>query len=337
MLFLGVGMMVPARGRRSAHSEHFRFAPSDELDHSPDLWNPAGRDVTRKPKRRRRRIIRRMLFLLCLLATGWFAWTNPTTAHKWMSGTAEITKPAIQHIWRKAHAWAMHTLDAQLDQAHTASPLPSTSETTSPQFGPWPYGQTPQSQYASGTATPSKIDASPQPNRASLAPSNDAERTSPKNDLAKPPVIIATAPPIVKIVPVRAEKFTKRQQLYVKRAKRAGLHERLSPAILSRLSKTDFKNAAFAIRSALRKTPDDATFKWPKHRKTSQAAFNVHFVPGAAKNCRRYVVTIEKARWLTTALPVEKCGIRKKPVRQQASRSKRASTVKAVQLSAKRN
>jgi hypothetical protein len=31
-------------------------------------------------------------------------------------------------------------------------------------------------------------------------------------------------------------------------------------------------------------------------------------VQGAAPACRRYVVTITKDGWLTTALPMEKCG-----------------------------
>jgi hypothetical protein len=36
--------------------------------------------------------------------------------------------------------------------------------------------------------------------------------------------------------------------------------------------------------------------------------FQVRFVAGAAPGCRRYVVTVTKDGWLTTALPMEKCG-----------------------------
>ena len=60
-------------------------------------------------------------------------------------------------------------------------------------------------------------------------------------------------------------------------------------------------------------SPDDAVFVWPKQRKPELALFQVHFVPGAAPDCRRYVVTVTKDAWSTTALPMERCGV--KPVR----------------------
>jgi len=56
------------------------------------------------------------------------------------------------------------------------------------------------------------------------------------------------------------------------------------------------------------KTPDTATFVWPRQRTPELALFQVHFVPGAAPHCRRYVVTVTKDRWSTTAAPMEKCG-----------------------------
>ena len=45
-----------------------------------------------------------------------------------------------------------------------------------------------------------------------------------------------------------------------------------------------------------------------RQRKAEEALFKVRFVPGAPAGCRRYVVTVTKDGWLTTALPMEKCG-----------------------------
>ncbi|MGI9477866.1 MAG: hypothetical protein ACR2PI_14280, partial [Hyphomicrobiaceae bacterium] len=71
---------------------------------------------------------------------------------------------------------------------------------------------------------------------------------------------------------------------------------------------------------ALEKTADDATFKWPRRRKAGLAMFEVRFVPGAAKGCRRYVVTIEKNRWLTTALPIENCAVKNRQLSRETKR-----------------
>jgi hypothetical protein len=50
-------------------------------------------------------------------------------------------------------------------------------------------------------------------------------------------------------------------------------------------------------------------YVWPRQRKPEHALFRVRFVQGAAPGCRRYVVTITKDGWLTTALPMEKCEV----------------------------
>jgi hypothetical protein len=95
---------------------------------------------------------------------------------------------------------------------------------------------------------------------------------------------------------------------YRARAAAAGLNPDLSPALLSRLSQDDYSNARTAIDTALAKTPDNGTFVWPRQRQPELALFQVHFVPGAAPTCRRYVVTVTKERWSTTAPPMERCG-----------------------------
>ena len=77
---------------------------------------------------------------------------------------------------------------------------------------------------------------------------------------------------------------------------------------LAKLSPADYRNAGIAIQTAVAKTPDNGVFIWPRQRKPDLALFEVHFVPGAAPDCRRYVVTVTKDGWSTTALPMEKCG-----------------------------
>jgi hypothetical protein len=96
---------------------------------------------------------------------------------------------------------------------------------------------------------------------------------------------------------------------YQMRAMAVGLHPDLSRVLLARLSPTDYRNAGVAIETAVAETPDGGTFVWPRQRKPELALFKVHFVPGAAPGCRRYVVTVTKDGWLTTALPMEKCGV----------------------------
>jgi hypothetical protein len=96
---------------------------------------------------------------------------------------------------------------------------------------------------------------------------------------------------------------------YQARALAVGLHPGLSRVLLERLSSTDYRNAGIAIKTAIAETPDDGVLVWPRQRKPELALFHVHFVRGAAPDCRRYVVTVAKDGWSTTALPMEKCGI----------------------------
>ena len=91
----------------------------------------------------------------------------------------------------------------------------------------------------------------------------------------------------------------------------AGLHPGLSRALLEVLTETDFANATIAIRTALEKTPDGEAHTWPALRKAKLAQYEVTFVTGTRADCRRYVVRIAKSGWLTTALPMERCGLAK--------------------------
>jgi len=95
---------------------------------------------------------------------------------------------------------------------------------------------------------------------------------------------------------------------YRKRAEAVGLHPDLSRVLLDRMTPADYRNARYAIDTALARTADTEAFVWPRQRKPDEALFRVHFVKGAAPGCRRYVVSITKDGWLTTALPMERCG-----------------------------
>jgi hypothetical protein len=77
--------------------------------------------------------------------------------------------------------------------------------------------------------------------------------------------------------------------------------------LLSRLTATDYRNARYAIDTAIAKTSGDSEFVWPRQRTPVEALFRVQFVAGAAPHCRRYVVTVTKDRWSTTAPAMERC------------------------------
>jgi hypothetical protein len=99
---------------------------------------------------------------------------------------------------------------------------------------------------------------------------------------------------------------------YQKRAIAVGLHPDLSRVLLSSMSEADYRNAGVAIRKALAEASDSEKFIWPPERKATMAVFQVHFVTGDRQDCRRYIVTVVKNGWTTTAPPMEKCGLDRK-------------------------
>lgn len=97
-----------------------------------------------------------------------------------------------------------------------------------------------------------------------------------------------------------------------RRAEAAGLHPDLSRTLLQKLSETDFKTAATAINKALSEMGDTEALVWPPRVSNGATRFRISFVQGAPQDCRRYVVEIAKDGWQTTALPVEKCGVKRR-------------------------
>lgn len=159
--------------------------------------------------------------------------------------------------------------------AVVAPPLPTTTIAPSPPIA---------------EAVPPPAPAAPSPvTTGSVEPASEPAAAEPPSEPLPPPVVDPLDP-------------------YQKRAAAVGLHPQLSRVLLQRLSPTDYHNAGVAIETAVAKTADTSTFVWPRQRTPELALFQVHFVPGAAPHCRRYVVTVTKDRWSTTAPPMEKCG-----------------------------
>ncbi|MGQ0456449.1 MAG: hypothetical protein ACT4OU_05240 [Hyphomicrobium sp.] len=138
------------------------------------------------------------------------------------------------------------------------------------------------------------------------APGSDAGVSAPP-PTADPMAAVQPLPPVV-VDP---------SDPYQKRALAVGLHPDLSRVLLSKLTPDDYRNASVAIKTAIAETADDAVFTYPRQSKPDRAQFEVKFVPGVSADCRRYVVTVTKDRWSTTALPMEKCGV--PPVRSAST------------------
>lgn len=137
-----------------------------------------------------------------------------------------------------------------------------------------------------------------------------AKSTTSDTATEQPPVEKAPPEPLPEVVATEP---------YQRRAVAAGLHPELSRALLEKLTTADYRNASQAIRTALAETPDSEVYTWPQQPKRGLAVFQVRFVEGAPADCRRYVVAIGKDGWSTTALPMEKCGI--KPKRSAAGQA----------------
>ena len=156
--------------------------------------------------------------------------------------------------------------------------------------------------------------AEPVPAKAEPSPVALAPAPAPLETASLPPSATAYAEP--KAEPLKPPKADPSDPNQV-RAAAIGLNPELSRAVLAQLSAADYKNAGTAIKTALAETPDDAVYTWPSKPEPGQAQFEVHFVPGAASGCRRYVVTVAKLGWASTALPMEKCGIKVRAARHE--------------------
>lgn len=234
-----------------------------------------GERIGRPFPRTRRKMLRRGIVLLIVLGGGW----------------AFLNEEAIWPGWPQALVAAVSSvMDRKVE------PTASAAATTVP-----PDRLLPGTKLAAIDPTPSALQP-PAAGRPVVIP--DAAAKSPA-----PPLTTGSLPPAATgsddpLPPPSADPADP----YQMRAAAAGLHPGLSRALLVRLSPTDYRNAAHAIKTALAESPDGAAFVWPRQRKPELAIFQVRFVPSATADCRRYVVTVGKDGWTTTALPMEKCG-----------------------------
>jgi len=214
--------------------------------------------------------LRRALVVLIAAAGGWQLYEHRATWPGWLAAQTAAVSAALER-----------------SPSRPAEPVT------------WPAPRSPPPYVAAPTARP-VADVAPPP----TSPASNAA-TSPSTKMAAlPPAAADADEPTGPLRPPIADPADP----YQVRALAVGLHPELSRVLLARLSPTDYRNAGIAIRTALAETPDTGVFEYPPQRKRELALFRVHFVRGAASGCRRYVVTVGKDGWMTTAPPMEKCG-----------------------------
>lgn len=258
-----------------------------QLDVRPD-------DRVGRPPRRSgwRKLARSVVVLAALAGTGWSAVTDGPlwSGLVWAAGAlsqaaAEVARrsqPPGEPIGSGKDMAASQPLPSEpVPRPGVAVPKPNPN-------GPVPTSGPPEVPAASPATAPA-ASAPPPVDNASVAASQPYA----------PPAAAEPAP----LAP------------YQKRAVAAGLHPDLSRDLLDKLSDSDWRNAADAVRKALAEHGDDTVVTWPGRAAQGRAAFTVHFVAGAGEGCRRFVVVIAKAGWETTAPPMEACAGRYVPVR----------------------
>ncbi|MBS0252666.1 MAG: hypothetical protein JSR78_16545 [Proteobacteria bacterium] len=253
----------------------FMVSESDADFASQDFY--AGEPVCPQPSRRLEIVPYTYLFLLLAVAVGCAFAADAETRQDWTLKFERIASSL-----------------ATAEQTATA-PLPTKEIASADTPGSTPLAPPPSVPPTASIAPPSQ----PLPEvTVATAPGDTADDEAEAKTSGKPHVSDAYAPPQPSNDPLR------------KRAEAAGLHPDLSRAVLARLTSTDYRNAAYAIGKAIKTVPNNGEFIWPQKRKAGTAVFTVHFVQGAGRDCRRYVVTVTKDRWTSTALPMEKCGVK---------------------------
>jgi len=266
-------MTVPARRARAIAA-----VSDDELDDElEDGFAPqefySGERICPAPERLGGGVLRAIFVIALALGGGWALISYQATWRGWLATELAAVSSAIdQRGPAPVEAAAATALAPPLPPPVTVPSAPQPAGTDVPPASPQPPASTAEAQSDVTTA--------------SIEP---AAKEEPAAEPLPPPVVDPADP-------------------YQKRAAAVGLHPNLSRVLLARLSPTDYRNAQTAIETAVAKTPDTGTFVWPRQRTPELALFQVHFVPGAAPHCRRYVVIVTKDRWSTTAPPMEKCG-----------------------------
>jgi hypothetical protein len=241
----------------------------DERFEDDELW--PGERVAPPPSRSRG-VLRRLILILIVAGGGWAIASNQAALPDW---------------------WSVETAVASL-KTHIEARLAESAKSAS-------------------AATPARVEPQELPpivelpvsSRDPIPPGATAVEVAPLTTASLPPAAVGSGEPAAQpLPPPKADPANP----YQVRASAVGLHPELSRVVLERLSAADYRNAGIAIETALKETPDGDVYVWPRQRKPELALFTVRFVAGAAPSCRRYVVTVTKDGWLTTAPPMEKCG-----------------------------
>jgi hypothetical protein len=275
-------MIAPAR-RAHARAEYSAFDGDEHYGYGEFLpGERIGPPLGRGPGR----ALLRGLVILIVLGGGWALLDAQSTLPKWLLG--EIVEAYASWEWR-IPKWFEQPPAAALATA-PSSPGPLAKQPTGSAPAPLP----PVSDAAAAL-----LDVPPRPVVTTVPPAAAAGEAAPVTGE------VAGEAPGVPLPPPTVDPTDP----YQRRAEAVGLHPQLSRVLLARLSPTDYRNAGIAIETAMSKTPDHGVLVWPRQRTPEQALFQVRFVAGAAPGCRRYVVSVTKDGWLTTAPPMEKCGV----------------------------
>lgn len=255
-----------------------------------------------KPRGRRADASMTRALLVVVLLSG-VGWALVRTEAQWRPLVMPVVDKAVAELQRVAAAIS----------AQAGSSAIKASTTSVPPIPPQPVAardiaDAPGTQVADVTSQPQ------QPTSVAATPDADAAAQSQgdgegSDTAASNGVEDNAAQPAGPLPPPEADPADPHQA----RALAAGLHPKLSLVLLTRLTAEDYRNARTAIAKALAEVADDGKLEWPKQRAPERALFTVHFVPGAADDCRRYVVSVTKDRWTTTALPMERCGVASPP------------------------
>ena len=279
---------MATRARHStSKTTHDAFDADAHYAHG-ELW--PGERIGPPLRRRRGKPMLRGIIILMALGGCWALLGDQTTWPSWQSIETAVS------------SWMNRSAPAPIEPAALAmaTSAPARAEPPTKPAAPDARPSTLQPPAASDVAaTPGAAarPAAPPPTVTALPPAATASDEPPAEPLP-PPAVDPTDP-------------------YQVRAAAVGLHPDLSRVLLTRLSPIDYRNAGIAIQTAMAETPDSAVFVWPRQRTPELALFQVRFVPGAAPTCRRYVVTITKDGWLTTAPPMERCGPQPGPPRHE--------------------
>jgi len=246
--------------------------------------------------RGRRLMVRGGIVLLIALAGGWVWLDEEATWRGWLQAVTGA-------VSRTMDLGAAGPVKPTTASVATTAPSAIVERTTKPAaLDVRPSSSPPPASTDTATPGAAPSQAAPSPTTAALPATTGAD--APPVPAYQPPTVDPADP-------------------YQVRAAAVGLHPELSRVLLARLSPEDYRNAGIAIQKAVAETPDSGVFVWPRQRKPELALFQVRFVPGAAPDCRRYVVTIAKDGWVTTALPMERCGPQAKaPAREGGVRTR---------------